>query len=124
MPYSDLEKRKQANRESMRRARRGTQGPMRVDPDVYPNPVRCWHCGSWHETVQACRDCPNDTDLGRWCATYATSVWARRPDKRALPDLAAISKSLAEVKLGEHVRFGVEGPTFGEIAAVLGPDVG
>jgi len=46
-------------------------------------------------------------------------AWASRPDKRALPDLAAISKSLAEANLGAHVRFGWQGPTFAEIAKVL-----
>ena len=127
MPYKDAEKRKQANREAMRRARRGTQetgsrgtqASETVDPYVYPSAVRCWHCGAHHATVQDARDCQLETPEGHACATFGMSPWALRPDKRALPDLKAISDSLAKGKLGHKVRFGVEGPTFEEIARVL-----
>ena len=34
-------------------------------------PVRCWHCGAYHETVQLARDCSYETDLGAACATFA-----------------------------------------------------
>jgi len=119
MPYKDAEKRKQANREAMRRARRGTQASETVDPYVYPSAVRCWHCGAHHATVQDARDCQLETPEGHACATFGMSPWALRPDKRALPDLKAISDALAKGKLGHEVRFGVEGPTFEEIARVL-----
>ena len=56
------------------------EAPKQRWEDGELRPVRCWHCGSWHETVQACRDCPNETELGRWCANYGKSAWAMRPD--------------------------------------------
>ena len=119
MPYKDAEKRKQANREAMRRARRGTQASETVDPYVYPSAVRCWHCGAHHATVQDARDCQLETPEGHACATFGMSATARRPDRKTLVDVAAIAKSLSAGKLGHLVRFGVEGPTFEEIAQVL-----
>jgi len=35
--------------------------------------------------------------------------------------IEAISKSLATANLGAEVRFGIEGPTFAEIAKALSP---
>ena len=50
--------------------------------------------------------------LKKWAPLAA--YMERNPGK-----IEAISKSLAERKLGSEVRFGVEGPTFEEIVKVL-----
>ena len=81
-------------------------------------PVRCWHCGAYHATVQLARDCKLETAEGARCATYGRG----RAVKRALPDVAAIAKSLSAGKLGHRVRFGCYGPTFEEIARELARD--
>lgn len=93
----------------------GTQSPTVPRGTLYA--VRCTHCGDWHATVQSARDCTLETVEGRQCATFGMSAWARLPDAEARVDVATIAKGLG--KLGEHVRFGVDGPTFEEIGKVL-----
>ena len=136
MPYRDLEKRRAAVRRSKAKAGKPlVETPPQETPKGNPvklglpdrqrmdggelRPVRCDHCGDWHATVQETRECTDLTPLGEWCANYSKSAWARRPDKRALVDVRAIASSLAKGKVADHVRFGIEGPTFAEIATVL-----
>ena len=139
MPTKDKDQAREQARARMRRMREGrnkTSGP--VTPDVTPAaqsptvewtgkqamvggelvPVRCWHCGAYHATVQLARDCKLETEEGRVCATYGMSATARRPDRKTLVDVAAIAESLSAGKLGHLVRFGCFGPTFKEIAGV------
>ena len=99
MPTKDKDQAREQARARMRRMREGrnkTSGP--VTPDVTPAaqsptvpwtgkqamvggelvPVRCWHCGAYHATVQLARDCKLETEEGRVCATYGMSATAAR----------------------------------------------
>ena len=142
MPTRDPEKRREQTRRAVAKHRGKACKPRGVSP-THVSPGVTAPRADW-KGLGYCRDCntkvPAKDNCCRTCffepetavipplgevkperfPVYTTvPAWAKRPDKRALPDLAAISKSLAEAKLGEHVRFGVEGPTFAEIAKVL-----
>jgi len=102
MPYKDADKRKEAQRASMAKQRRGSpkpasrgsHAPDNVNPDVNPGkqspvvpwtgkqawqdgelvPVRCWHCGDYHASVQLARECTMETALGEMCGRFAGVV--------------------------------------------------
>ena len=37
-------------------------------------PVRCWHCGDYHASVQLARECTMETALGEMCGRFAGVV--------------------------------------------------
>ncbi len=106
MPYKDKEKQKEANRLRMQKVRQGNtkQGNTRVtqNDDVLPEKENV--------VLPITSVKPSDD--------YPVIIhWLADKDKRA--KLLAISNSLANRNVSEHVRFGVYGMTFDRVGELL-----
>ena len=92
MPTRDADKRREQTRRAVAKHRAKACKPRAVSPaDVSPGkqspvvawtgkqtmvggelvPVRCWHCGAYHASVQQARDCTMETVLGEMCGRFA-----------------------------------------------------
>ena len=115
MPYRDPEKRRAAVRRSKARRREGVTLKSEETPGVTPRkPLGMETPG---ETPLLPADVRGWAALARYMERPAEADGLRGLTGRKRIEM--ISASLARGKLGDHVRFGIEGPTFAEIATVL-----
>ena len=112
MPYKDPKKRREAERRS-RAKRRATPSAQPLSAQSQNATPEMGGRAQPLASAQSPRAIPEEAAMLKKWAPLAAYM-ERNPGK-----IEAISKSLAERKLGSEVRFGVEGPTFEEIVKVL-----